>query len=84
MSLIGPRPDPVDWLEKYTDEERYFLTVKPGITGYSQAFFRNSIQAKEKIQNDVFYARNLSFPLDFKIFIQTIKCVFRRDNIYRN
>lgn len=84
MSLIGPRPDPVDWLERYTEEEKVFLKVRPGITGYNQAYFRNSAQAKEKIQNDVYYANNYSFALDTKIFFKTIASVFKHDNIYRN
>ena len=54
MSFIGPRPDPPDWLERYSEEERVFLSVRPGITGYSQAYYRNSVGAKEKIANDVY------------------------------
>lgn len=83
MSLIGPRPDPVDWLEKYTEEEKMFLKVRPGITGYSQAYFRNSIEAKEKIKNDVYYAINCSFALDCRIILKTIKTVFKRENVFR-
>ena len=46
MSLIGPRPDPPDWLDKYPEDIRVFLKVKPGITGYSQAYFRNSVDGE--------------------------------------
>ena len=81
MSFIGPRPDPLDWLDKYKEEEKEFLNVKPGITGYSQAYFRNSADAKEKINNDVYYAQNISFCLDLKIFFRTIKTVLFRENI---
>lgn len=84
MSLIGPRPDPPDWLDKYTEEEREFLKVKPGITGYSQAYFRNSVEAKEKIANDVYYAKHCSFVMDVKIFFHTILVVLKHDNVYRN
>ena len=84
MSLIGPRPDPIDWLEKYDESERDLLKVRPGITGYSQAYFRNSVQAKEKLKNDVYYANNCSFFLDVKIVFQTIKTVIKRDNVFRN
>lgn len=84
MSLIGPRPDPPDWLDKYTEEEREFLKVKPGITGYSQAYFRNSVEAKEKIANDVYYAKHCSFVMDVKIFFRTILVVLKHDNVYRN
>lgn len=81
MSLIGPRPDPLDWIDKYKEEEKTFLNVKPGITGYSQAYFRNSADAQEKIDNDVYYAKNISFLLDVKIFLRTIKTVICRENI---
>ena len=81
MSLIGPRPDPLDWLGRYKEEEKVFLNVKPGITGYNQAYYRNRADAHEKIVNDVFYAKNISFALDVKIFFKTIKTVLCRDNV---
>lgn len=81
MSLIGPRPDPLDWLDKYKDEEKVFLNVRPGITGYNQAYFRNSADAQEKIDNDVYYAENISFVLDAKIVLKTIKTVLFRENV---
>lgn len=84
MSFIGPRPDPEDWLDKYTDEERVFLTVRPGITGYSQAYFRNAADGKQKIKNDVYYAQHCTLWMDIKIFFKTIKTVFKRENIYRD
>ena len=52
MSWIGIRPDPLDWLERYTDAERIILSVKPGITGYNQAYFRNSVDGAVKLRND--------------------------------
>ena len=84
MSFIGPRPDPLDWLDKYKPEERIFLTVKPGITGYNQAYYRNSANAQEKIDNDVYYAKNISFALDAKIIFKTIKTVLFRENLYHD
>lgn len=81
MSLIGPRPDPLDWLDRYKEEEKVFLNVKPGITGYNQAYYRNSADAQEKIDNDVYYAQNISFVLDVKIFFKTIKTVVCRENV---
>lgn len=82
MSFIGPRPDPLDWLDKYTEDEKIFLSVKPGISGYNQAYFRNSTDGREKIINDVYYARNISFWLDCKIFFKTIKTILFRKNLY--
>ncbi|HQE48339.1 MAG TPA: sugar transferase [Fervidobacterium sp.] len=84
MSIIGPRPDPLDWLDRYPDDIKVFLTVRPGITGYSQAYFRNSADGYEKMQNDAYYAKNLSFGLDVKIFFKTIVTVFKHENIYKD
>lgn len=81
MSLIGIRPDPLDWLEKYNEKEKVILTVKPGITGYNQAYYRNSADGELKLKNDVYYAEHISFWLDVKIFFKTIKTVLFRDNI---
>ena len=68
-------------LDKYKEEEKVFLNVKPGITGYNQAYFRNSADAQEKINNDVYYAKNISFWLDVKIILKTVKAVLFRENI---
>lgn len=84
MSLIGPRPDPPDWLEKYPDDIKIFLTVKPGLTGYSQAYFRNSVDGNEKMKNDAYYARNCSFFMDVRIFFRTIEIVLKHNNTYKD
>lgn len=84
MSLIGPRPDTVDSLEKYTPDECKRLEVLPGITGYCQAYYRNSINAKEKINKDILYVENVSFFLDVKIAFMTIISIFKQKNIYSN
>lgn len=81
MSLIGIRPDPLDWLERYNEHERVILTVKPGITGYNQAYFRNGADGAMKLKNDVYYAEHISFILDLKIFFKTVYSVIMRDNI---
>lgn len=84
MSLIGPRPDPPDWLDKYPDDIKIFLTVRPGLTGYNQAYFRNSADGEQKMINDAYYARHLSFILDTKIFFKTISTVLSRGNTYKD
>lgn len=84
MSLIGPRPDPLDDMEIYTEEQKEKLKVKPGITGYNQAYFRNAITQDKKFENDVYYARNISFMLDVKIFVKTIITILKHDNVYSN
>ncbi len=81
MSLIGPRPDTPDFLDVYKNEFPAILTIKPGITGYNQAYFRNSIDGKEKMKNDDFYAKHLTFGMDVKIVFKTIKTILFRENI---
>lgn len=83
MTFIGPRPDTPMYLNKYTDEERIILTVRPGVTGYNQAINRNSVLTKEKLKNDIFYVKNMSLLFDIKIIFMTIMAVFRRKNINR-
>ena len=80
MSFIGPRPDPQDWLDKYPDEYIDFLKCRPGITGYNQAYFRNSSDALEKMKNDLYYSQNLSFFFDLKIFLKTLVTVLLSKN----
>lgn len=83
MSFIGPRPDTPMYLDKYTDDERIVLTVRPGITGYNQAINRNSVLTKEKLKNDVYYVKNLSLLFDIKIIFMTTVTVLRHKNINR-
>ncbi|WP_047983559.1 sugar transferase [Ornithinibacillus californiensis] len=81
MSFIGPRPDLPEALDFYNEEEIHKLDVKPGITGYNQAYFRNSIAQSEKFRNDIFYVNNISVIFDIKIILTTIISVIRRKNI---
>lgn len=83
MSFIGPRPITIDRpLEDYDEKRKVRLEVRPGITGYSQAYFRNSISQEEKLQYDAEYAKNVTFIGDMKIFFKTIETVLLRKNIY--
>lgn len=83
MSLIGPRPDPPDDLFRYSEEQKKKLDVRPGITGYNQAYYRNSANQNEKFENDLFYAQNISFWLDVRIFFKTIITVITQRNLYK-
>lgn len=83
MSLIGPRPVMTDKpLSEYDKKRVDRLKVKPGITGYTQAYYRNSISQEEKLEMDARYANNVTFKLDIMIFFKTIKTVLFRENIY--
>lgn len=81
MSLIGPRPLLLRYLPYYTNQERLRHSVKPGITGLAQVNGRNLLNWEDRIQFDLDYVNQLSFQLDFKIFILTIKSVIFSENI---
>ena len=84
MSFIGPRPTLASVkLEDFDQKHIERFSVRPGITGYSQAFYRNSISQNEQFNNDVFYAKNLSFVFDIKIIFKSIYTVLLRKNINR-
>ena len=83
MSLIGPRPVTIDKpLSEYDEKRKIRLQVRPGITGYSQAYYRNSISQEEKFEYDAKYAMNVTFALDVKIFLKTVQSVLLCKNIY--
>ena len=81
MSLVGPRPLLVEYLELYSEEQNRRHDVRPGITGWAQVNGRNSISWDEKLNLDVEYVDNLSFILDIKILFLTVYKVFKRDGI---
>ena len=82
MSVVGPRPDDLEEAKHYVGNESRKLEVLPGITGYAQAFFRNSIPWKERIKHDIYYVDNISLELDAKIIAKTIVTVFRQDGVF--
>lgn len=84
MSIIGPRPGDVESKDTYDSEEKDKLLIRPGITGYTQAYYRNNLGVREKRLYDAWYAHNVSFMLDIKIFFKTITTVLKRENIYTN
>lgn len=84
MSFIGPRPklyNTAKSLDSMNDDHRKSYMVKPGITGYAQAYYRNSITQAEKFYWDAYYAENLSFWMDVKIIFQTFYSVITKKNI---
>lgn len=81
MSLVGPRPLLLRYTKYFTDEESLRLNVKPGITGWAQINGRNTAAWDERLAFDVWYVRNLSICLDFKILMHTAARVFRRQGV---
>lgn len=84
MSLIGPRPGDVESIDTYEEDEKGKMLVVPGISGYTQAYYRNNLTVREKRLKDAWYAKNISFILDTKIFFKTIRTVLKKENIYTN
>ena len=81
MSVIGPRPLLVKYLPLYNAEQRHRHDVRPGLTGWAQVHGRNLTSWEERFEYDVEYVNNISFALDVKIIIMTIRCVFAREGI---
>lgn len=81
MSIIGPRPLPVKYLNLYSEEQRKRHQVKPGLSNLSAVEGRNMLTWEEKFQKDIWYVNNISFLLDLKILIKTLKVVFKHKGV---
>lgn len=84
MSFLGPRPKLYNKdvrLDEMNQDWKDSFKVKPGISGYAQAYYRNSITQDEKFHWDAYYANRVSFLMDIKIIFKTIKSVLFRENI---
>ena len=81
MSLVGPRPLLPEYLALYSETQRRRHEIKPGITGWAQVNGRNAISWTKKFEYDVWYVDHISFLLDVKIILLTIKKVFIREGI---
>jgi len=84
MSLIGPRPLLTDYLSLYSDFHRQRHKLRPGITGWAQINGRNSISWSQKFDLDVWYVNHVSFKTDLRIILQTVKKVFKKEDINRS
>lgn len=81
LSLVGPRPLLMEYLELYSPEQERRHEVRPGITGWAQVNGRNTISWEEKFKLDVWYVNHQSFFLDIKIILLTVYKVFKREGI---
>jgi len=81
MSIVGPRPLLVRYLNRYSDSQKRRHEVRPGITGLAQVNGRNGLSWEKRFEYDVWYVDHISFLLDVKIIFKTIKVVFTRSGI---
>ena len=81
MSIVGPRPLAVKYIPYYNEEEKKRHTVLPGLTGLAQVHGRNATTWEDRFSYDIEYVQNISFLLDVRILIETIKVVFTRKGI---
>lgn len=81
LSIVGPRPLAVSYLQYYTEEERRRHTVSPGLTGLAQVNGRNNLSWEEKFAYDIKYVDNITFLNDVKIILKTVRKVFKREDI---
>lgn len=81
MSLVGPRPLRVQYLDRYSPEQARRHEVRPGITGWAQVNGRNTTSWSKRFELDVWYVENHSLLLDLQIIVRTLVKVFNRDGI---
>jgi sugar transferase EpsL len=81
MSLIGPRPLLMEYLERYSPEQRRRHEVKPGISGWAQVHGRNAVSWEQKFALDVWYVDHVSLWLDLEILVRTTKMILTREGI---
>ena len=84
MSIVGPRAGDVESKDTYEEDEKDKLLIRPGITGYTQAYYRNNLSVREKRLYDAWYAHKVSMWLDIKILFATVGTVLKRENVYTN
>lgn len=81
MSVIGPRPLLVRYLDRYNEEQHHRHDVRPGLSGWAQVNGRNTVSWEDKFKMDVWYAEHVSFMLDVKIVFMTIGKFIKREGI---
>lgn len=84
MSLIGPRPSPCGNTHLYSEEYMQKFNIRPGVTGYTQAFFRNNASIEQKQKSDIYYVEHMSFLLDVKVLLKTFSTVLKQQGLYTN
>ncbi|MCA0361825.1 MAG: sugar transferase [Armatimonadetes bacterium] len=81
MSLVGPRPLLVQYLDRYSPRQMRRHETRPGVTGWAQVNGRNAVAWEDRFEMDVWYVENWSFALDLKILWMTVLTVFKRSGV---
>lgn len=81
MSIVGPRPLLVEYLELYNEEQKHRHDVRPGLTGLAQVNGRNTLTWEEKFKDDIEYINKITLVNDIKIILKTVGKVFKREGI---
>jgi len=81
MALVGPRPLPVSYVERYDARQRRRLEVRPGITGWAQVNGRNALDWTSRFELDLWYVEHRSVLLDLRVLALTVRAVLRREGI---
>lgn len=81
MAVVGPRPLLTEYLSRYNERQARRHEVRPGLTGYAQAYGRNSLSWEERFEKDLYYVEHVSLRLDLKILFRTIAAVLKREGI---
>ncbi len=83
MSIVGPRPERIEHVEKYSEEIPEFVCrykVKGGLTGYAQVYGKYNTSAYNKLKMDLIYIQNYSLAMDFKLILMTVRILFKKDS----
>ncbi|MFW2334722.1 sugar transferase [Ilumatobacter sp.] len=81
MSLVGPRPLPMVYVDRYSERQRRRLDARPGITGWAQVNGRNATSWPERLEHDVWYVEHASPRVDLRILVLTVRTALRRDGV---
>ncbi len=81
MSIVGPRPLLVKYLDRYNQEQHHRHDVRPGLTGYAQVHGRNCVTWEERFKMDVEYTKHVTFRRDARIIIDTVRTVIKHEGI---
>ena len=83
MSIVGPRPERIEHVEKYSEEIPEFVCrykVKGGLTGYAQVYGKYNTSAYNKLKMDLIYIQNYSLAMDFKLILMTVRILFKKES----